>query len=298
MQRPVGVIDLALIAALALMWGSAFLLIKLALPVFLPIDIVFWRLLVASLALAILCVFSGQPLPRRPSQWLMIAALGAIANGLPFFLVSWSETRMDSGFSAMMIASVPLWTAALIPLFVPEEHLTRRRVTGIVIGFLGVALLTGGLSASSWHADLLAKACLLIAAFSYAAGVIIIRRLWAVPALATAMGMNVTAWLSVVPAALLLGEPLKFPTDWPATLAVGGLGLFSSAAASLVLVLLIGRIGAARASVTNYLVPLVAALLGALVLDERMGPENLAGLALILVGVGISTRQPRAGTTP
>lgn len=294
MQRPIGITEITCFASLALMWGGAFLLIKLALPDFQPVDIVFWRLLVASLLLGLNCFWTGSRLPRNPKTWLMIASLGVIANGIPFSLVAWAETQVASGFAAMLVASVPLWTAALIPLFVPQEELTRRRLTGILIGFAGVALLTGGLSAADWSAHMLPKAALLTAALCYAICVIIIRRLPPVPAPVTAFGMNLTGWASVAPVAFLFGHPFAGPVHWQTGLAVGGLGLFSSAGASLLLVVLITRVGAARASLTNYLVPVVAATLGALVLSEKLGVENLAGLSLVLAGVWVSTRQPKA----
>jgi drug/metabolite transporter (DMT)-like permease len=297
MQRSVGIVELLLFSALALMWGSAFLLIKLALGSFLPIDIVFWRLLSAAVVLGILCIRSRRHLPRQPKVWGMIAALGAVANSLPFFLVSWSETLVDSSFAALVIASVPLWTAALIPLFVPEEHMTRQRLTGIGIGFLGVILLTGGLSGTDLTAHLLPKLCLLAAALSYAIGVILIRRLHAVPAEVTSFGMNLTAWLAIAPAALISGAPFSHVPSLSAGAAVAALGLFSSATASMVLVILIQRVGAARASVTNYLVPMVAALLGVMFLEEELAPELLIGLSLILLGVWISSRREKVPAT-
>lgn len=290
-MRDMGLFDIFLFAALGLMWGSAFLFIKLALDAFAPFDIVFWRLTIASIVLGAVYMMSAQPLPRSLRPWLVVAALGLVGNALPFSLVSWAQLEVPSSLAAILISASPIATAFLVPLCVKEEVITRRRALGIGIGFVGVIVLMGGLTLAALTYNLLPKLALLGAATGYAAGGIIIRLARDIRPEFIAFGMNLMGMLMIAPVAFLTGDPLGRMPDWQSGGAVLALGLFPSALASVFLILLTNRVGAATAATTNYLVPLVGATLGILVFGEPLGPNIFAGLTLILFGIWLSARR-------
>ena len=123
------------LAVLSLFWGSPFLLIKIALPGFQPLSIVFWRLTLATIVLLIIIRLRGLLLPRGWAVWRLLIILGLIHNALPFTLVAWGQKSVTSALTSILIATVPLWSVAAAPFFLRDENLNSRRLSGIALGF-------------------------------------------------------------------------------------------------------------------------------------------------------------------
>ncbi len=285
--------DWALLLALTALWGSAFMLTKVALAGIPPGWVVTGRLALAAALLLPLAAWRGALLPRDRRAWVFFALIAVLGNVLPFWLISWGQRGIDSGLAGILMAVMPLAVLALAHLFIPGEGLTRRRLAGFALGFVGVAVLFGpealaeGFQApgSGAPGTLLAMLAVLAGALCYAVSAILARLRPAHGALPTAALVTLLAAGLSLPLALAW-EPL--PTQlpgWGAISAVAALGVFATATAAVVYFRLIAAAGPSFAAQLNYLIPPWAVAMGILFLGESPRPHHLYGLGLILAGV-------------
>ena len=279
-----------LFAAMSVIWGIPYLLIKVAVggvPV--PV-LVLARVSIGAALLVPIAVRRRQLGSLRP-HWRWLAAFAGVEIILPWFLLSAAETRLSSSLSGLLIASVPILVALLARLTGGSERLSAARWAGLLVGLGGVALLVGpGVAGGSTGS----VAEVLLVAVCYATGPLIAsRRLGGLPSL----GMTAVclAFASVVyaPAAAL---------DWPAAMpsaqvlgALAGLAVVCTALAFLLFFRLIAEAGPSRASVITYINPAVAVALGVSILGEQLTPAMVVAFALILAGSVLATRPGRRG---
>ncbi len=285
---------LPMLVLLALVWGSSFLFIKVAVRDLDPATLVLGRLTVAALALAIVVPIwlRGTPfLGAIRGHWPAILAVGLLNTSVPFWLLSWGETRIDSGLASIIQASVPIFNALLAFGFFHDQRVTGRRLAGVAVGFVGVALLVG----AQPQGKILGALAVVGMATCYAAGGLLTRRFLAeVPAPAVALGTTVVAAIAVLPAGAAFA-PDNVP-GWKPIGSVVFLGVVSTAVAYLLFYAIIAGAGAGYASLVTYLVPPIALAYGAVFLHEHIGWPALAGLVLILAGVALGTGVTRRRT--
>jgi drug/metabolite transporter (DMT)-like permease len=281
-----------MLTALALIWGSSFMFIKVAVRELSPSTLILGRLGLAALALAIvvpLAIGTRETLADLRAHWVGIAIVGAVNTAVPFWLLSWGETKVDSGLSSVIQASVPIFNAVLAFAFFHEQRVSGRRLAGVGVGFVGVALLVG----AQPHAKLLGALAVVGMATCYGAGGLLTRRyLYTARPHAVALGTSVVAAVLVTPAGLAQA-PAHIP-GWKTLASVAVLGLLATACAYLLFFTIVAGAGADYAALVTYLVPPVALVYGAVFLGESVGVAALAGLAMILGGVALGTRAPRA----
>jgi drug/metabolite transporter (DMT)-like permease len=285
-----------MLIALAAIWGSSFMFIKVVVRQLHPEALVFGRLAFAVLALALALLWSM----RWQASWQALRAdpvpllVTAIFNStIPFWLLAWGETHIDSGLAALLQASAPLFTAIFAFWFVHSERVSGPRLFGVVTGFAGVALLVGATPSGS----VLAALGIVATGACYAASALYAgRRLGHVPPIAVAFWTTALAALVSAPAGLA-----RLPSGWPGWKAFGSvvaLGVLGLGVAYLLYFALISEAGASRAILVTYLVPSIALLYGAAVLDESVGASDVAGLLLILAGVTLGVRRLRTSRAP
>jgi drug/metabolite transporter (DMT)-like permease len=277
-------------------WGSSFLFIKLMAGEVPPLAIAAGRGLLGATALALWVSWLGQsPLPRRHElrHWVV---LGATNGWVPNILVAYALTQLASGPAAMIQAAGPLVTAIFAHFLFAEEKLSGRRILGVALGMVGVALLIGPrLVAGGGTA--LGVAAMVGVMLSYAAGNLYVR---AVPAPAgdparLALGQQVFSGLVALGLTLaFLGPAGLAPIQHhlPAMLA---LGFVATAIPMAIFMKLIRAAGPTRAAMTGYLVPTFATALGVIVLGETLELRQLVGGCIILAGVFLVTTARRAG---
>ncbi len=276
------------LSLLAFLWGSAFILMEVALPTFSPVWIVTGRMGVAAIVLngVLYCQRSHwsklMALPR--SLWLKCGALSLINNLIPFGLVVWGQQHITASLASILIATAPLFTVVLA-VFWEKERLTRTRGAGIILGFSGVVVLIGPEVLRGFNLSGLGEIALLVAALAYSLSGFAGRRFRHVPAqLVTTMTVT-TGALITVPVALVWGEPLAIESQWLGGLAVIALGVFPTAIAYLIYFNLLAEAGVVKTSLVSFLVPLSALVLGTLFLNERLDGPAIAGMTLILSGL-------------
>jgi drug/metabolite transporter (DMT)-like permease len=276
---------LPLLVLLALIWGSSFMFIKVSVRDLAPSTLILGRLGLAALTLALVVPYAlGARATidglRRHARALVL--VGLVNTALPFWLLSWGETRLDSGLASIIQASVPIFNALIAFGFFHEQRVTGRKLVGVLIGFVGVALLVG----AQPHGKILAAVAVVGMAGCYACGGLLTRHLLAsAPAQVTALGTTLVAAVAAVPG----GVAQASRPSLGAAASVAMLGIVGTAFAYLLFFTIIARAGAAYASLVTYLVPPVALAYGAIFLGERFGLVAFAGLALIFAGVALGT---------
>ena len=289
-----GLINWLRIGALGLIWGSSFLAINLAIKGFGPLSVAAGRIVLGAVILFFLTRARDLSLPPlRGAQgrrlWLGVLGFGIFSMALPFFLLSWGEGYVASGFAGMSMAAAPLLVLPLAHFLVPGDQLTRPKVAGFVIGFIGVVVLIGAGAFTSIGNEMepLARLACLGAAASYAVGSIIIRLTPKIDPIAFAASATLLAAAMILPAALLIESLPMAPSalSWGALIY---LGVVPTALANLLLVAVIRSAGPSFMSLVNYQVPLWSVAFGALFLSESLPARSYAALALILAGMAIS----------
>lgn len=278
-----------MIAALGLVWGATFLLIKLALEGTTPFWLAAGRTGFAALLLGAIWAWRGFPLFHEQANWPSLGVIGILSTALPFMLISWGQQHVSSGFTGVSMAAIPLMVLPLAHVFVPGEQMTPRRLIGFAIGFAGVALLIGGKAFESSGADLEAygRAACLSAAACYSVSSILTRRLPPVDPVGLAAILLVIGSFIIFPAAWLTEGPPVMP-DTRTLLIAAILGLIPTAAANLLRVIVVREAGPTFMTLTNYQVPVWAVVLGAVFLGEELPPSMLLAMGLILGGLGLS----------
>jgi drug/metabolite transporter (DMT)-like permease len=281
--------QLSTLGLLALIWGSSFLLIKVSVVEMGPVLVVAGRLALGLLFLFGALLVRGQRLPGR-QLWKALLVVALVNNVAPFLLIAWGEQQVASGLAAVLNSTTPLFSVILASTW-GDETLSASKISGLLLGFLGVVALIGMDVRDFFVASSTVAAgqfAIVLASASYAVGAVYARRwLRGQPALQLASGQLLIAFVIVLPFALL---PSNMPAQLPsiqALLAVAALGLFGSGLAYLLFYSLLEQVGATRTVVVTYLLPVVAVLLGWVVLGERLSWQTMLGLGLILMGVAL-----------
>jgi drug/metabolite transporter (DMT)-like permease len=277
--------DYALLVALGAVWGSSFLLIKLAVATIPPVTVAGGRIAVGALVLVVIVATRRQCWPRTRRSWLLLAIMGVIGNVIPFSLINWGEVRIDSGLTAILMSTVPLATIILAPAFVRDEPITVGKLIGVALGMAGVAVLIGPGALLGAHGALLGQIAVTTAALCYAINGLVARQLPPMPVEVISAGTLLCATIAGLPASLIVDQPWRLEPSALSVAALVGLGIINTAGGYLLLFRLVVRAGAGFASLNNFLVPLFGVMWGVLLLSERPSPQALFGLLLILAGL-------------
>lgn len=284
--------------AVSLSWGSTFLFIKVLTDDMGPLLVVAGRQIFALPVLLIWVGVARPPFPRGGRTWLGLVGTAVTGNLLPLMLISWAVHHIPAATTSILTSTAPLFTAALAVWLLPDELLKPTSAAGLLLGFAGIALLTGGeVSGGLGLWELLAELAALGAGVSYALNAIVARlTLRAVDPMSLATSQFALVLLFLVPLILLFDQPTKLgslgPGDW---LAWVMLGLTGGALAYVAFFWLLRAIGAIRTAPTGYLIPAVGAVLGWVILGEAIHPTSIAGLLLVVSGLALVSGAVRMG---
>ena len=268
-------------------WGIPYLFIKIAVDHGLDPLLVAWGRVALGAVVLLPFAWRAGALAGLRRKWRWIAAFAVSEIVIPFPLISYGELHVSSSLAAILIASLPLFIAALTLWIEPEERISAPRLAGLVCGLAGVVLLVG-IDVAGSGKELLGAACVLVATLGYAGGPMIIRhRLSELDPRGVSGAALAAGAIMLAPSLVLL--PGAHPTA-SALASVAVLGIVCSALAFVLFFALIVEAGPTRASVITYINPAVAVVLGVIVLDEHLGAASLGGLALILAGSWVATR--------
>jgi drug/metabolite transporter (DMT)-like permease len=286
MRRPI-----VILTVLALIWGASFMLIKIADRQLAPSTLILGRIGSATVLLAAIAVARlglRATLAQFRAAWLWLVVVALVNTAVPFWLLSWGETRIDSGLASIIQGAVPIFNALLAFGFFREARVAGLRLLGLAIGFVGVALLVG----AQPHGKLLAALAVVAMALCYAIGTLIAgRHLRGTPPLVVALASTAVSTVAALPAGIVQAPSSMWHGETIAAILV--LGFAGTAIAYLLFFALIQRAGPNYATLVTYLVPPIALAYGAIFLDESFGLIAFAALALVLVGVALATGSVR-----
>ena len=271
---------------LATIWGGSFLAFEFALRDLPVLSIVAIRVGLASLCLWALILWRRQRVALSAANWAALLVMGLFNNVLPFSLIVWGQTRIESGLASILNATTAIFGVLVAAAVFSDEKLTRRKLVGVIAGFAGVIIVIG--PDTLLHLDLhsLAQLAVLGASLSYAlAGSWARRMLRGIAPEVSAAGMLTMAALVMVPAALMIdGLPAQMPGP-KALAALFYIAVIATALAYLFYYRVLALAGSGNLTLVTLLVAPVAVLLGAVVLGEQLHASALAGFAVLALGM-------------
>ena len=283
---------------LGLIWGSSFLWIKIGVESITPVVLVMLRVSFGLLALLVVMALQRQSFPRDRATILKFVFMGVFNTVIPFLLITWGETRIDSGLASILNAATPLFVIVIANFWLHDETITSARLGGLIIGFVGVVVLViQNLKPDGGHNDIWGELAVLLATVSYAVALTFSRRYLrgTKPVVQSTMILVVASalmWI-ITPVA---ERPLVLPATPLAWISVIWLGVLGLCVAYLLFFYLNNVWGPTRASLVTYVFPVVGMFLGLIFLNEPLTWNMIAGAILVVGGIVVVNRKPRVKT--
>ncbi len=270
---------------LSIFWGGSFFFTEIALLDFQPFTLVFLRVSLAAAILIGVVYMRGQRMPGSLKVWLAFLIMGALNNAIPFSLIVWGQTRIESGVASIFNATTPIFTVLLAHVLTSDERLTVRKVLGVLMGFTGVYIMMQPelKDGFSWRG--LGQVAVIGAAISYACAGIYGKRLKKTAPMVNSAGMLICSTLMMLPLAAIIDTPWSISPSPGAVAAVFGIAVISTAMAYLLYFRILATAGATNVLLVTFLIPISALLLGVGVLGEVVKVLEIAGMGCIFLGL-------------
>ncbi|MGE5235333.1 MAG: EamA family transporter [Acidobacteriota bacterium] len=279
-------------ATICVIWGSTYLAIKVGLVSFDPLFFAGIRYLLATVIMFPIARWQGVSFSGPLHRWWPAFGVGVLFIGISNGLVFWSETRLDSGFTALLISTSPLWTALLSPLLPGEEPTRVRGWAGVAIGFVGALVLVA--PSGGYRVDPVAAAAIELSVVVWVATSLWVRRISKdFHPLALTTAQMAAGAVTLLAGAAVRGEALVGPVVASAVAALLYLAVFGSCVGFGAYFYLLRHWEASRVSTSTYINPVIAVLLGWSILDETVTVQMVAGTAVILAGVALVLSERR-----
>lgn len=279
----------AMLVALAAVWGGSFFFAEIALRELPPLTITLHRVFWAVPVLLAVVLGKGIKVPRSARVWLAYLVMGALNNAIPFSLIFWGQTNIESGLASILNSTTAVFGAVVAGLLLADEPLTARKVAGAGLGVLGVAVIMGRDALMTLDPRSLSQLAVIGAALSYSLASVWARRMLSgQPPIMNALGMLVGSTVLMLPVAVAVDGPPALAlqaTTWGSLVA---LSVMSTALAYLLYFAILARAGAANLLLVTLLIPPFAIGLGAVFLGERLGAEVWPGALCIALGLAVT----------
>lgn len=288
--------------ALAALWGASFLFIKVAIVDMTPLTLVTVRLIFGALGLLLFVAFKPSMMKGWKTRFWAFFVVAIFNAIIPYLTISWGEEFIASGMAAILNATTPLVVAIVSQWWPGGERLTWTRIIGVLIGFLGVGVLVGpaAFTAQGTNLYLWGVLLVLIGSTSYAFGGLFAHGLLhGLPSMQPAIGQTAMGAVILAPIAgiaLAVQPPTHAPSSWAIASALA-LALGGTSVAYLCYYWLIARVGPSRTLIVTYLLPCMALVYGALLLNEPVGLNAIGGLVLVLIGIFVTGKKTEPKTT-
>jgi drug/metabolite transporter (DMT)-like permease len=282
---------------LGLIWGSSFLWIKIGVENITPFVLVTLRISFGLMGLLVVMFWQRQAFPRDRNTILKYIFMGVFNLVIPFLLITWGETKIDSSLAAILNGAQPLFIIVIAHFWLHDEKITLPRLGGLIIGFIGVVVLVAQDFGSGIHGDMLGQLAVVLAAISYATALVFSRKYLrgTKPVVQSTMILVVGAIImwTFTP---VVSRPMVLPSTPLTWLAVIWLGLLGLCIAYLLFFYLNNAWGPTRASLVTYIFPVVGVFLGIIFLNEQPSWNMIIGSLLVIGGIVVVNLRPRAKT--
>ncbi|SMX28005.1 putative DMT superfamily transporter inner membrane protein [Pelagimonas phthalicica] len=274
---------------LAAVWGGSFFFAEIALVEVPPLTITLHRVIWAVPILSIVVLFKGIALPRAARVWGAYLVMGALNNAIPFSLIFWGQTQIESGLASILNGTTAMFAVVVAGILLRDEPLTKRKVIGAALGIAGVACIMGPSALTEFNPSNLAQLAILGATLSYAfAGVWGKTALAGQPPLMNALGMLIGSAILMIPIVFLFDGVPSLSLSAGVWGALIGMAVLSTALAYVLYFAILIRAGAANLLLVTLLIPPFAIGLGVLFLGEKMEQEAWIGFAIIALGFAVT----------
>lgn len=284
-SQPMGPTEWVLLITLSILWGGSFFFNELAIEGFDPFTATMWRVGIAGLALWLYLRARGLSLPSEAADWRAFLIMGGLNNFIPFTLIVWGQTEIDSGLASIFNAATPLFTVFLAHFLTRDERLNWHKALGVLIGIGGVAILIGPGALRGLDGPMLGQLAIVAATISYAFAGIFGKRMTHYHPAVSAAGMLLGATVMSIPMAFLFGQPLESEFNSVSVSGIVGLGTISTALAYIIYFRILSSSGATNLLLVTLLIPVSAGFLGIWFLGETLSVEALWGMGLIALGL-------------
>ena len=277
-----------MLLGLSLLWGGSFFFIGVAVKELPTFTIMMLRVGGAALTLNLVLRLMGQSMPTDSMVWLAFCGMGLLNNVIPQSLIVWGQTQIPSGLASILNATTPLFGVLVAHFFTSDEKMTVNKLAGVVVGFIGVAIMIGPQALYGLGGHIWAQFAVLLASVFYAISGVFGRRFKAmgVQPMMTATGQLTASTLMLTPLALAVDHSWTLAMPSLATWgAIAGLALLSTALAYLIFFRLLASSGATNLLLVTFLIPISAVFLGSLFLHEQLEAKHFIGMACIAAGL-------------
>ena len=287
--------ELLLLGLLALLWGSSYLLIRVALDDLPPVTLIALRVSLAALILLAVVRWQGHRLPRDRASWRLLFVQSLLNATAAWTLLAWGQQYVDSGLAGVLNSTSPVFVFFITLLVTRHETLSPLKLAGALLGVAGVALIIGVDALAGLGREVAAQLAVLLGAFLYGCAAVNGKRLGHLPATVTAAAVMLCATAVLLPLALIMDRPWTLRPAPQALLAATALAVFCTALALLLYFRLVRTLGSMGVASQAYLRAGVSVLLGILLLGESFRPAVGLGLAAVILGVAAINlpRHPR-----
>ncbi len=285
MNKVMGVKLWCLIIILSIIWGASFFFVEIAVERMTPLTIVLCRVGFAAFLLLGFVWFTGRKMPKKFGIWSALLALGALNNVIPFSLITWGQSHIDSSQAAILNATAPVFSVILAHFLTKDEPLTKNRLIGVLFGWGGVAILIGIDALNGVGLKIAGQVAVLGAALLYAFAAIFGRRFKEIDPVVVAAGMLTGSTIIMIPLTFMMEQPLSLNPTTGTWMALFGLSAISTALAYIIYFYVLSKAGATNILLVTFLIPVSAIFLGMMVLGESLRWNAFAGVALIFTGL-------------
>lgn len=284
--------------ALCLVWGTTWIFIKIGLEDLPPITFAAARFILAVAVLAVVIKLQKLPLPQTANDWKLIALTGVLQFSVNYSLVFWSEQHISSGLAAVLQSMITVFGLVLAWIFLPAERITRLKVFAVVLGIIGVAVIF--IEQLQINSVLAFAGCVAIVVGAYAAAqasILVKAKGGAFHPASLVFGQMLCGIPPLVIYALVReGNPLDLNWTRRAVVCVLYLSILGTIAAFWLYYWLLSKIESTKAMMISLVTPLIAVVIGAIFLGEKLPPQTFLGGVLILAGIGLIVFRRKAKT--
>ncbi|NIX77202.1 DMT family transporter [Microvirga terricola] len=288
-KTPRYAVELALLAALATLWGASYTFIKLGIETIPPVTLIAGRTIIAGAVLLVILRLRGITLPRDAASWRNFAIQACLNSVIPFTLIAWAEKSVDAGLAVILNSMTPVFTFLITLVWSRHEPTTFRKMAGVLIGLSGTCVIVGAQAFTHIGQELVSQLAVVLATVCYAGAAIFGRNFKDLDPMAPAAGSLVAGAAMLIPVSLIVDRPWTLSPSASSIMALAGLAVFSTSIAFAIYFRLIRTLGSVGTTAQAYLRAPIGVAIGAYFLGERLSSSAWIGLACILVGVALMT---------
>lgn len=283
--------ELALLLALATLWGASYTFIKLGVATIPPVTLIGARTLIAGSILLVIIRSRGLALPTDAATWRRFLFQACLNSVIPFTLIAWAERSVDAGLATILNSTSPIFTFLLTVVITRHEAVTARKLLGVIAGIAGTSLIVGVQAFNGLGEGLMAQLAIVAATVCYAGAAIFGRGFKGLDPIMPAAGSLICGAAILIPVSIVVDRPwtLTLTPSTSSVLALLGLAIFSTALAFVIYFRLIQTLDSVGTTAQAYLRVPIGVAIGVMLLGETLSPTAWAGLVCVIVGVAAMT---------